>query len=696
MAGPWENYAPSDDVPANALRITVTPRDAPASAEPGPWTRYQGQGGAVDTAADVAASLGIGTVKGAIGLAGLPGDLAEYGARGIDYATRGADAAIKYLGGEGFDPPAREARAPTYGSADIRGALEQNVTGQLYEPKTTAGRYAQTVGEFLPGAALGPGGMVRNAVNYAVVPGLASEAAGQATKGTALEPWARGGAAVLTGGVSALINSPRTSAQAVRNAIPPGVDPALFMRAQEMVDHAAARGIQLTVPEAAEQLSPGSGAGLLNVMRLLESAPNSRATMAQTFADRPAQIEQAARDTFETIAPRTGAPSMIGPAVGEAATETLGRVNTAINAATRPSYDAARQSLVPQSVHAAMIADPLFEQALNAVRNDPARNSFIRGLSDRSTVVYDAVKQELAERSRNALSPANPSASKTVSAATGTMADDVRRVAVAADRNAMGLAPGQGVGNLERALAEQAQLRQQYLEPLQRGPLGRMADKDTTTRKAIEAVFGTESKVAGSEREIATAMRELSARNPRAAAQLVRAHAEMVFDKAARDLQAGANQFGGANFAKELIGNPQDRANLAAAVQALPNGQQIWRGFENFLEIAQATGKRQRPGSLTAYNAQDLKDMAGGRLVSEGAKVAASPGRLLSRLGEGWDRWQLGRNLNELAGILTDPRAGGYLRGIAQRPVGSNAALVMSGRLAELIAASTTEQRQAK
>lgn len=56
---------------------------------------------------------------------------------------------------------------------------------------TTPGQYAGTVGEFVPGAMLGGGGTARNLAAYALAPGVASEAAGQATEGTAVEPYAR-------------------------------------------------------------------------------------------------------------------------------------------------------------------------------------------------------------------------------------------------------------------------------------------------------------------------------------------------------------------------------------------------------------------------------------------------------------------------------------------------------------------------
>lgn len=74
-----------------------------------------------------------------------------------------------------------------------------SIADALPEPKTTAGQYARTIGEFAPAAAVGPGGLARRIATQDVVPAVASETAGQATAGTAAEPYARVGAAVLGG-----------------------------------------------------------------------------------------------------------------------------------------------------------------------------------------------------------------------------------------------------------------------------------------------------------------------------------------------------------------------------------------------------------------------------------------------------------------------------------------------------------------
>ena len=90
----------------------------------------------------------------------------------------------------------------------------------LPQPETTAGQYARTVGNMLPTAAVGPGSMLTRLVTQGVIPGLASEAAGQATQGTEYETPARIAAALLTslgGAKAAPVTSEDVGAQAAKN-----------------------------------------------------------------------------------------------------------------------------------------------------------------------------------------------------------------------------------------------------------------------------------------------------------------------------------------------------------------------------------------------------------------------------------------------------------------------------------------------
>lgn len=670
MAGPWESY--QEAAPPNVPRITVTPADSPEAPTTGPWSNYAS--GAVNTGLDAVTSFGRGVAKGAISLAGLPGDLEQLIGKGV----KAAGTALGVPPPPEADAIAAEKGLPTQASITKR---VEDVAGPFQEPQTHLGHDVQSVGEFVPAALAGPGGMVRKLATLAVVPGVASEEAGRATEGTSLEPYKpyiKAGAAIASGVGASMLGGAGTSTNALRKQLPEYVTDAHVTQAESLIGDAAARGVQLTWPEALSQVT--GRPVLTDMQRVLESSPRTRATMQEVHGERPQQIATAAENEFQNVAPATNAPSTVGPAVSQAAEQTVTGIRSAINQATRPMYDAAGQHLVPQQVHAAMIADPLFEDALNAVRNNPAKNSFVRGQSDRSIHVYDAVAKELEERARNAAAPINPNASQAVASATGSLGGDIKDIAIAAERNAVG-----GPSSYEAALATQASLREKYLNPVIAGPLGRIAEAPDTKR-AIEALFPAKP-LAGSEREVGDAVSALAKKNPWAARQLVRAHLEQKLDEAFNAAGRGqeAAQFAGASFANRTLGSPvvdtQRFDNMRAAVEALPNGPQIWNGLSRFFEIAQATGTRQPKGSMTAFNEAELKGMSSGSMAGNAAKVGLSPGRWWSWANDAWTKWQLGQNLDQLARIITDPSSARLLQRIARAPRNSNEAHLTAARI---------------
>lgn len=230
MAGPWEKYA--------------APAAAPQAPAAGPWAKYARpkaeapQGGdpeifksgpavqrgndmtMAEQATDLVKSVGSGVGRAAVGLAGLPGDAQQI----IEWLVMSPE------GRKVMEENRWRINKPATSSDILEGVNEatrpapsvtQLVTGEKpkapleYEPKTVAGNYGQTVGEFAAGA-LGPGGPLRKAAQV-LVPGMASEAAGQATKGTELEPWLR---AVfgLAGGMATAGRSPNIAKLAAKDA----------------------------------------------------------------------------------------------------------------------------------------------------------------------------------------------------------------------------------------------------------------------------------------------------------------------------------------------------------------------------------------------------------------------------------------------------------------------------------------------
>lgn len=192
-----------DDAPAPSPATARSPENAPRPATGVDWE-------------DVGKGAAGGVARGTTGLAGLLGD-----------ARAAMNAGGEWIGNRlGLAPlpedvkRANAAAAPPT-SADIRGAVEP-YTGAFYEPKTRAGKFASTIGEFAPAAAVPGAGMSRfyssipglrvgvhslpqvvaaRTVNT-VAPAVASETAGQITENTPYEPHARfiGG---LGGGLAA-------------------------------------------------------------------------------------------------------------------------------------------------------------------------------------------------------------------------------------------------------------------------------------------------------------------------------------------------------------------------------------------------------------------------------------------------------------------------------------------------------------
>lgn len=173
---------------------------------------------------DAFSSFAAGAGRGAADLVGLPGTIGDLGRDALQWGLQqgyglvtGAAPDPKSESGveRFFAGPTQEVQdalvlggSNPFSGENLRGALS-TVTGGAtdYQPQTTAGEYARTIGEFLPGAMALGGGGVANALRYGVVPALGSETAGQATEGTALEPYARVAGALAGGAVGSRLGN---------------------------------------------------------------------------------------------------------------------------------------------------------------------------------------------------------------------------------------------------------------------------------------------------------------------------------------------------------------------------------------------------------------------------------------------------------------------------------------------------------
>lgn len=143
------------------------------------------------SASGVAKSLGTGLAEGAIGLAGLPGDLYHMGLRAL---------------GDNLTPESN------YGSNAIKKGIE-GYTGEFYKPQGRAEQLANTAGQFLPAVVGGPETMGAKLLTRVAAPAVASEAAGALTGDN---PYAKAG-----GALAGAIAGPMAFNRAVR-AMRPG------------------------------------------------------------------------------------------------------------------------------------------------------------------------------------------------------------------------------------------------------------------------------------------------------------------------------------------------------------------------------------------------------------------------------------------------------------------------------------------
>ncbi|MBS1725024.1 MAG: hypothetical protein JSS66_18955 [Armatimonadetes bacterium] len=646
-----------------------------------------------DAAVDVAKAVPAGLARGAAAVVGLPGFLSDLVDKGYRNApalwggeTISPERAAQIHAARGFPAIGPGAVLTVLTPKNVQGAIE-GVTGPLYEPQTTAGKFAGTAAEFIPGALLGPGGMAKNALTYGVIPGIASEAAGQATHGTALEPWARGAAAIGTGGVGAFVTRPNNAGAMISRAAE-GMTPQQVEATERLFQEAQQVGVPITRAEAAQAVTNGA-TGLADLQRVVEGNGGLKPFMAQ----RPGQVSVAGDEMLTRLGGYTDRPSVIGPRVGEAAEDIVRGAQADINARTRPLYQAAEQERVGAPVANALAGDPLYAQTLQEIRNNPALNRTIENLPNDSPAVIDLVQRRLREQADNARVPGQAHTSNLMAA----NLEDARAAPMAAADTATGSQAATAtqprtIGTYEAARMAQQKLRDTELAPLVNGPIGKLAQRDLPTQQAMDALF-PRNPLPNSAREITDAVTRLAAQRPGVAGQLVRAHIESIFNQTTRNLQAGPSQFGGASFAAAIRGNTQQAANLSAAIQAL-HGPEALNGFDRFLRVMEATGQRQRIGSQTAFNTEFNKIMGqGGSIQSAMADAASLFTHTPRRFRETLEQYNMGQNTDQIARILTDPEGAAAFRRLALAPEGSAKAAALMSRLLALGSQSSRNRR---
>lgn len=315
---------------------------------------------------DAARSSAVGLAKMGAGAVGTPGDLLNGLVYGLDAVGKPIAHALgvpdgqpwvglgkngEYVVHKPYDPeylPSRQLGLPT--STEANTAV-QGVTGPYHTPQTGWGRTAETAAEYLPGGAL-PGSLAARLGRWAI-PALASSAAGEITRGTPVEPWARlGGGLLGVGGEGALegvVNRPiKVLGQSAE-----GLSSDDIARAAALRDSARSMGINLTIPEAVQHVTNGA-TGLGRLQRLLESSRPTSATWSAFMADRPNQVAGAVNDFTSGLEP---GPLMQPGVLGGMASRTgTGLIDQAIGTVRKAADKAGYTAADAQSVDGSMLS----------------------------------------------------------------------------------------------------------------------------------------------------------------------------------------------------------------------------------------------------------------------------------------------------------------------------------------------------
>lgn len=623
-----------DDATDEEIAQIIEATPAPAAAQP------------VNTAADVAQSFGSGAVRGTAELAmtpvTVPRMVQEYVldptiGRAADFAVNTGEDLVRYIMGKPplTDQVKQERRQRMTDSrtnnplAKGQDVLRKTMNENLYQPQTTAGEFARTIGEFaVPGAALGKGGMASRAVGDVLIPALFSESAGQMTEGTAMEGPARfAGALVGSGGVGLVRSRSNAPEVAIRNATT-GLSADDIRAAAPLQQNEF--GINVSAPNAVQQ-STGGATKLADLQRVVEGSSRGGSKMAPYFAAVPGQTDDAVGRVLDDIAPRSSAPSTIGPRVQTAAQGVIDDARGAINDASATYYRASDAQPLP---FVDLAKDPNYARTVDWVRANVPK---MADKADNSVEMVNAVSKRLFEEADAAANSANSNFSNLLAADRGDSARAIRDMARSESRN------------FDTALNIQETRRTNILDPLEQGPVGKLA-ATPTTQGAANIVTPAGAKE-GSEMELFKALGLVGEKDPEATASLVRQVLGDAYQKNATNLSKGTrNYYGGSNFAKEIAGTAQEQANTRAAVSAVGGDA---RRTDTLLDVLRATGQRAPIGSQTAFNAEMQRELGSGSLPVQIADALTS---MFGTVRDATQRAYLGRNVETLADMFMSPQ----------------------------------------
>ena len=572
----------------------------------------------------LAQSVGKGIANIGDIVAGAPENykrLYQYGAgklQGQDVeAPRGATPLTNLLVKHGIFTPEREPNTPILNVADF--AVQASTPGTAFGKIGSIPSFVKRAGENLAQGAIG-GSVLETAKGAGITNPLAEQAIAF-------------GAMAAPGAVYSMRNTPSTVVnQAMRN-----LSPEQLAQAQALVDKSHKFGNPITGAEAIAQVAGGSK--LPSIQRYVENVPRGEAAniMGEFMAGRPQANENVMANALRQISPTAPNPAIPGRL--QAAGENLIKgAEKSLTENVSPLYKKAGGVSVYPAPD--ILANDKIADAVKAVRNTSEYG--VKGAPTNSLETLIAAKKYLDDEYAGQTT-ALTGLKKGASGVTGEALDKLSTYL-------KDISPEYAQGAKKYETAQKTQI-----QPLKQGLVGAISKTTGIPEQMIgqqgEILMPKNPKATFSE-DIKRTVELLRRKDPTVAADWTRQELDGLFKQAAREKVTGGNQFGGANFAANIVGNKGQKDNLQALVEA-SSGKGTWQGFENMLETMQAQGQRVPAGSATTFNNLLTQEMESG---GKGAFLKF-PLNIPSTIRNGVQAWELGKNTEMLAKMLIDPKS---------------------------------------
>ena len=658
-----------------------------------------------ETAGDVAKGAMAGIGNGIAGTIGLPSDLYNLS---NDQRVKQGNAFVESLSPEQkqlmieslkqnksplirganideiFQPKAPHQNIPG-GSQDIQGFINKNIPGADFEAMSRLGKLAQTGSEFAASTAVG--GLP--AVGRAALPklagagftsGVVSEAAGQATEGSAAELPARiaggivGGLPVLAAGTKKLAGN-ANARNMIRERIGKVSDDD-FERAAQIQRAAKEQGIDLTGPESFDSAA----------LDQLESATRQSATggpvIHNAIGNRNQQVNRALKTNFDDIAPDGLDPRQVGAQTNKAANASLKAARDQRSKATDPFYTAAEQDIATPSLVQVLKND------ITKIKTSPghplndAVQQFSKMLGGSGNTHVETNIGRLDEtyklwRDKLVIRHDSPPEQKALVARLGPM---VKRLGNLIENESTHIAMGRRVHK---------RITRDIVKPLEQSGMSEIA-KSKTLKAATNLLTNPEL---ARPKQVQGLLNELGRQNPALPAKMLRIHLENALDRAGKKLTSKTKNTG-ATFYKSVYPSDNSKAIMITFFRSIEkqNGVKpgtLFRGFDKTMKVLGRVGRIGGTGSQTQLLQEIKREASRPGFVGKAASaVNILKGGPLAQIKEYSTDFASRRTYEELARLFTNRDSVSLIRQI------SNSKEVMSPKSLSAIISLLNTGRQ--